>query len=464
MGQKIVFSDLDASYFEESVEMLENAASLLISAEKDGTVASAIPEVFRTFHTIKGGAQLVGCDMLAEFAHKMEDLLDHVRTGRRPADADIAALVLDTISLMEEEIDLYRGGETPDELTDKQTILLNRAEKLAPHGKKQLEKDKIAHPAVAQAIEPTVSETKAGKRLIYALFLLDSSAPMPEITEFLVKKRLEEIGKIIHIMRTDSWFMGLEAILQTDLEDQDLRKYCNAAAVNEIHLKELSPASFNLGLLPHGAIEEFIAWIGELNAALNSPESPLKEIVTLIERLAEWGNRYVESSGCFPGGRPEWDRAVNLLRQAGVLWTGSRSTPEQVLLMTSLAQNLWEWVFSSLRNRVYFFCLRPTGSTAGTGLLQAVKSRLKGGSAKVMIVDLSEISVLESGDIEAIKETRKWLKERHMEMVTIAEGEYRHRHQNAFEALAGELEGLQVHASAYSAFCSGALTSHIVGK
>ena len=65
MGKPISFSELDLMFFEEAAEMLENASTMLVEVEKSTDVMSAIPEVFRTFHTIKGGAQLVGCDMLA---------------------------------------------------------------------------------------------------------------------------------------------------------------------------------------------------------------------------------------------------------------------------------------------------------------------------------------------------------------------------------------------------------------
>ena len=131
MGKQISFSELDLMFFEEAAEMLENASTLLVETEKSAQVMSAIPEVFRTFHTIKGGAQLVGCDMLATFAHKMEDLLDDVRNGRRVADADIVDLILNAMTLMEQQVERYRSGETPDELEERQAELLERAEVLS---------------------------------------------------------------------------------------------------------------------------------------------------------------------------------------------------------------------------------------------------------------------------------------------------------------------------------------------
>ncbi|MBV5349762.1 hypothetical protein JZU71_00930, partial [bacterium] len=62
-----------------------------------------------------------------------EDLLDHVRSGRRAADTEIASLVLQSLDLMEEELACYRQNETPDELAARQQDLLALAKALAPN-------------------------------------------------------------------------------------------------------------------------------------------------------------------------------------------------------------------------------------------------------------------------------------------------------------------------------------------
>ena len=467
MGKPISFSELDLMFFEEAAEMLENASTMLVEVEKSTDVMSAIPEVFRTFHTIKGGAQLVGCDMLAAFAHKMEDLLDDVRNGRRVADADIVELILQAMTLMEQEVALYRGGETPDELAERQAELLERALELAsPQAAFKASRSfvnqvkpveatlKQVQPMVIAPVEaamPIVAPAAPlGKRIVFALFIFDSAAPMPEITEFLVRQRLEESGAILHAAAPGNGALGLEAIVRTDLSDDELSRHCNAADINEIYIQELSTSLFYLGILPHQAVEEFIVLTARLDAAFNQPATPLKQIDSLIRQVAGWGERYVEASGCFPGGRQEWERALDLLQQAGALWTGPRSTPEQILLMTGLVQHLWDWVYVGLRNKIYFSALCPAGPTGITTLLQDVKSRTKGGTTKVVIVDLSLIPVLESADIAALLETKQWLQGRNLTLVMLAEGEYRHRHQNALEATQGEAGG-EIYPSVYRA-------------
>ena len=448
MGKQISFSELDLIFFEEAVDMLENASNSLVEAEKSDDVMSVIPEVFRTFHTIKGGSQLVGCDMLAVFAHQMEDLLDDVRMGRRSADAGIVDLILDAMLLMEEEIAVYRSGETPDELEDRQSMLLEKAESLA--ATIAMPEPAIGFTLVATPSPAVFEEAPLGRRIIFALFLFDSAAPMPEITEFMVRQRLAEIGTILHAAAPDNGSLGLEAIVRTNLSDVELRRHCNAADINEIYLQELSTNLFYLGILPHQTVEEFIKLTARLDAAFNQPATTLKQIASLIRQVADWGNRHVGPSGCFPGGRQEWDRALALLQQAGVLWTGERSSPELILLMTGVLQHLWDWVYAGLCNKIYFSALFPAEPVGVKTLLQEVKSRIKSGTTKVLVVDLSKIPLLESTDIDELLATKQWLQGRNLTLVLMAEGEYRHRHQNMLEAVLGEAGG-EIYPSVYQA-------------
>ena len=67
-----------------------------------------------------------------------------------------------------------------------------------------------------------------------------------------------------------------------------------------------------------------------------------------------------------------------------------------------------------------------------------------------MVVDLSRMPVLESAELEALLATQEWVQGRNLVMVLIAQGEYRHRHQNALEAVRGEAGG-QIYPSVYRA-------------
>lgn len=94
----------DAAFFvPEAEEHLETAANALQAESRHADPAAAVATLFRAFHTLKGAAYTVGCSPIGALAHRVEDLLSAVRSGRRSLDAEVEAvlyLALDTLRSM----------------------------------------------------------------------------------------------------------------------------------------------------------------------------------------------------------------------------------------------------------------------------------------------------------------------------------------------------------------------------
>ncbi|PYM96344.1 MAG: hypothetical protein DME04_02055 [Candidatus Rokuibacteriota bacterium] len=67
----------------EAVEHLESMAQSLMALERDGSTDTEIATLFRAVHTLKGAAYTVGCGIIGDLAHRIEDMLGEVREGRR---------------------------------------------------------------------------------------------------------------------------------------------------------------------------------------------------------------------------------------------------------------------------------------------------------------------------------------------------------------------------------------------
>ncbi|MBV9561025.1 MAG: chemotaxis protein CheA [Bradyrhizobium sp.] len=82
------------TYFEECAELMDALQSnleLLSSGNEEDEVLHA---VFRSVHSIKGGAGAFGCDDLVAFSHTFESLLDALREHKVPATPDLKQLLL----------------------------------------------------------------------------------------------------------------------------------------------------------------------------------------------------------------------------------------------------------------------------------------------------------------------------------------------------------------------------------
>lgn len=92
-----------ASYFvPEAVEHLEAMTAALLALER-GSGEEDLARLFRSIHTIKGAAYVVGCVRVGELAHRAEDLLVAVREGDAtlsPSTLEALFVAVDVLKLM----------------------------------------------------------------------------------------------------------------------------------------------------------------------------------------------------------------------------------------------------------------------------------------------------------------------------------------------------------------------------
>ncbi|MBS4099594.1 MAG: chemotaxis protein CheA [Sulfuricella sp.] len=84
------------TFLAESRELLQAMEEGLLNLESQPDDSEAIGAVFRAAHTIKGSAGLFGLDDIVAFTHVAENLLDKVRSGSVPIDANLIAVLLES--------------------------------------------------------------------------------------------------------------------------------------------------------------------------------------------------------------------------------------------------------------------------------------------------------------------------------------------------------------------------------
>ncbi|MBX5492727.1 MAG: hybrid sensor histidine kinase/response regulator [Chloroflexi bacterium] len=90
------------AFHEEAAEHIERLAQGVLALERRWPDNDLVAALFRSAHTIKGGAGLLGLGHIAETAHALEDLLDALRHGQR-------ALTPEVIDELLLGIDALRG-------------------------------------------------------------------------------------------------------------------------------------------------------------------------------------------------------------------------------------------------------------------------------------------------------------------------------------------------------------------
>lgn len=106
----------------EAQEYLDTIEAALLRLEKDPRDAETIQTLFRTAHTLKGSAYTVGCDVVGDVAHPLEDLMGAIRDahlGMTTPQLDVILRAVDVIRLL-----MRRDRSELEQMREKVSTLL----------------------------------------------------------------------------------------------------------------------------------------------------------------------------------------------------------------------------------------------------------------------------------------------------------------------------------------------------
>src|SRR5690348_5099983 len=173
-------------FLAESREHLSACNQLLLDWERRPAATEPVAGIFRAVHTVKGMAATMGYSLVADLAHRMENLLDQLRRGGRPASDEVLQLLFRSADALERAIDLSVAGKTREVNVAPLVAELERAAaKVAPAGARG--------PAPAP-VEPAPAAPPAAGRLVQVA--IRPEAPLKGGRALIVLKRAESLGAV----------------------------------------------------------------------------------------------------------------------------------------------------------------------------------------------------------------------------------------------------------------------------
>lgn len=115
----------------EAGEILERLGEQLVELEQMPDDGDLLNAVFRSFHTIKGGAGFIGLDPLVALCHRAEDVFNVLRNRERVIDSALMDAVLKALDQVNTMFTQIRAGEEP---TPAEAELLETLEAYAQPG------------------------------------------------------------------------------------------------------------------------------------------------------------------------------------------------------------------------------------------------------------------------------------------------------------------------------------------
>ncbi|MFZ6721102.1 chemotaxis protein CheA [Undibacterium sp. Ji49W] len=109
--------DMLKEFVVEALDLATNVEEHLLSLERNPGDMNTLNAVFRSFHTIKGGAGFMNLSAMVSACHLTENLFDALRTGQVPVTPEAIEAALEASGFVADQLTALNNGTEPDSLS-----------------------------------------------------------------------------------------------------------------------------------------------------------------------------------------------------------------------------------------------------------------------------------------------------------------------------------------------------------
>ncbi|MEQ5631831.1 chemotaxis protein CheA [Providencia manganoxydans] len=198
------------TFFDEADELLRDMEQHLLELDPFDPDSEQLNAIFRSAHSIKGGAATFGFTQLQNTTHTLENLLDKARHDELTLTPDIIDVFLDAKDVMASQLEAYKNDSLPDEETFKRICeVLGRVEQTA----EEVISPELPLPQSAQV------ETVAAIADDYSYYVIITLAQLKANEVDLLTDELALFGSLYHTQKTED---SLVAWLGTNTTIDDI--------------------------------------------------------------------------------------------------------------------------------------------------------------------------------------------------------------------------------------------------
>lgn len=236
-------------FLDESKEHLQNLNQCLMTFENNKENFETINEIFRIAHTLKGMSATMGFETIASLTHKMENILDGIRSHKLQADQAVVDILFEGLDILEEQIKSIEssGKEKKTDISDiisrlevmenpKKTEIVSKKEELilnSINDNTNGETSKIDLKISSEDMETisSVSEElqKDGYNIYKILVSLEPNCMLKAARAFLVFKTLESNGEIVYSdpssddIEDEKFDLEFTLLYSTKIEEEEIK-------------------------------------------------------------------------------------------------------------------------------------------------------------------------------------------------------------------------------------------------
>lgn len=335
--------ELLKDFFSEAEQQVETLESNVLVIEHDPTNHEAVDEIFRAAHTLKGGSATVEMNELSSFTHKVEDVLDEIRSDRLSVDEKVVDILLSSIDVIKAMLEARANGSVYEENIDDLVSRLKEyiPEKGAKGAKSKPSAPKAAKPAPAAPAKksssgpspfsyPAISESdymelksacEGNQKLWLVSVKFDENNPMNSVGGIQVFAALKALGSVLKtIPDFDALYEDqfYEFVYYYIASDADAGKIEDVAFLSDVTL--VTDAK-----IVDGASEGGTGMEESEPVSAAEPEQPTKAVAQASEPAAKPAPEKAEERKASPQADAKKDAgSVHAVQQGSVLRVDSR--------------------------------------------------------------------------------------------------------------------------------------------
>ena len=235
-------------FFDEAEELLAEMEKLLLAVNVSFPDMEELNAIFRTAHSVKGGASTFGITDMCDVTHILESLLDHIRKGEMTLTSEHVDAFLVAKDILKMQLDGHRLGTVVDQ--DAVGNVRMTLQSFAQH---------TAIKVVAPVVSKPVSKEK--EEIYTRCFKVE----LPQINDSDLAAISSELGLLGTIARETMPDGRFSLVLNTNGSSDDIIAICSFIlnpedlVITEINLVTIPPRDTNEDDLGYGFFEPVLA-------------------------------------------------------------------------------------------------------------------------------------------------------------------------------------------------------------
>jgi two-component system chemotaxis sensor kinase CheA len=220
-------------FVEEAQEHLQILNSVLLDLEQKGFEREQLNEAYRTVHTIKGSASVLGIDSIGDMAHTMEDLFDLLRERDEEFGAEVLEILFQSLDIIETMVKEFsknnvvtiNGKEVMEQMKD---YMATKGEGKEPVLKVEIKNDQLTFELGSDQRDQIMVAISEGHLLYEINIKFKGKTRFKEGRVFQLLRNISSLGYVIasnpDTKDIDDSIGIIKILIATKKKEKDLKK------------------------------------------------------------------------------------------------------------------------------------------------------------------------------------------------------------------------------------------------